>query len=136
MKQKFYRYELWEDYQNGMYVNRNDDQKPVRVEQAVLLFRDIDALKEEMRYVAMNWKIAAEVNLTNPTVNHQAWLGQAACCHYCGCGDFETIEAWHVLTEDERRAANACADTVYSEWERKYEKENGVYQLALFEVGE
>lgn len=133
MKQKFYRYELWEDYQNGMYVNRNDDKHEIRVEQAVTLFRDTKKLREEMLYVAVNWKISAEVNFTNPSVNHEAWLGQAACCHYCGCGDFETIEAWHILTDEERRIANNIADQVYEIWEREYTKQNGAYQLSLFE---
>ena len=27
IKQVFYRYELWEDFQSGMYNSRNDEQK-------------------------------------------------------------------------------------------------------------
>lgn len=132
MKQVFYRYELWEDYQNGMYRNRNDGEQEMRIEQAVFLFKDETKLKEEMRYVALNWKIAAAVNFTNPSVNHQAWLGQASCCHYCGCGDFETIEAWHRLTDNERQKANDIADEVYEEWKGEYEESQPNYQLGLF----
>lgn len=133
MKQKFYRYELWEDYQNGMYVNRNDDGHPVRVEQAKFLFTDPQQLKQAMEYVAFQWPISAAVNFTNTGINHQAWLGQAACCYKCGCGDLETIEAWHMLTDEQRATANAIADEVHEAWLKWYERNETTYQLDLFE---
>lgn len=135
MRQAFYRYELWEDYQNGMYANCNDTGKPGRITAAVQLFRDIPKLKEEMRFVAFNWKIAASVNLSNPAANHQAWLGQASCCHYCGAGDLETIEAWHALTDGERDEANDTADEVFREWCAEYEREEPEYQYTIFDYG-
>ena len=136
MKQIFHRYELWEDYQNGMFVNKKDAHQEARIEQACYLFKDEEKLFEEMKYVAFNWKHAAEVNFTNPSINYQAWLGQASCCHYCGCGDFETIEAWHRLTDKERQHANDIADKVFRLWVRNFEKTQPQYQLSLFEEEE
>lgn len=40
MKQIFHRYELWEDYQNGMFKNNKDGFQEMRIEQACFLFKD------------------------------------------------------------------------------------------------
>ena len=136
MKQVFYRYEEWEDFQNGMYANKIDGLEDSRIEQATILFKNKPLLYEKMKYVAFNWKKSAEVNFTNPSVNKQAWLGQATCCYYCGCSDFETIKAWHLLTETERQNANNIADKVFYEWLEKYERQTGQHQRTIFDYME
>lgn len=136
MIQLFHRYELWEDYQNGMFRNVKDGNEETRIQQAYNLFRNENKLYEEMCFVAYNWKYASEVNLTNNSINHQAWLGQASCCHYCGCGDYETIQAWHRLTNEERQKANDIADKVYYEWKNWFEKQQPNYQLNIFDLEE
>lgn len=133
MKQKFYRYELWEDFQNGMFADSKIGRED-RINMAVSLFLDLNSLYKEMQYVANNWRISAQVNFTNKSVNYQAWLGQAACCHFCGCSDLETIEAWHLIDDKQKELANETADSVFSEWVREYEKEQEGYQFTLFEV--
>ena len=121
MKTKYYNYLLWEDYQNGMYKQQNEGVEE-RIEKAVVLFKNEDELYRAMKYVAFNWKISAEVNFTNPSINHQAWLGQASQCYVNKCSDLETIKAWHLITEEERQKANYIADKVYYEWYNKYNK--------------
>ena len=121
MKTKYYNYLLWEDYQNGMYRQTTDNSEE-RIIKAVALFKNQDELYKAMQYVAFNWKISAEVNFTNPSINHQAWLGQASQCYKNKCTDMETIKAWHLLTEEERRIANNIADKVYYEWYDKYNR--------------
>lgn len=133
MKQKFYRYELWEDFQNGMFADCKKGRED-RVNKAVSLFLNLDKLRQEMQFVANNWKISAQVNFTNPSINYQAWLGQAACCHFCGCSDLETIEAWHCIDENQKERANATADFVFNNWVRDYEMKQEGYQFSLFEV--
>lgn len=133
MKQKFYRYELWEDFQNGMFADSKKGREE-RIKKAVSLFLDLNKLCEEMLFVANNWKISAQVNFTNQSVNYKAWLGQAACCHYAGCSDLETIEAWHIIDDKQKERANATADYVYNRWMYEYEKEQEGYQFTLFEV--
>lgn len=133
MKTIYYRYELWEDYQNGMYHTKNDGNEEIRKEQALLMFKDLDLLYEKMKYVASNWTHSAEVNFTNPSINYQAWLGQACNCYYTGCSETETIEVWHLLNDEERKKANDIADKVFNEWKIEYEKNNGCYQYSLFD---
>lgn len=133
MKTVYYRYELWEDYQNGMYHTKNNGQEEIRKEQGLKMFKDLDLLYKNMKYVADNWKHSAEVNFTNPSINYQAWLGQASNCYYTGCSESETIEIWHLLTDEERKKANNIADIVYNEWIKEYEKNNGNYQFSIFD---
>ena len=133
MKPVYYRYELWEDYQNGMFHTKNDGNEIIRQEQALIMFKDLDLLYKNMKYVATEWKKSAEMNFTNPSINYQAWLGQASNCYYTGCSDEETINVWHLLTDDERDKANKVADRVYEEWKKDYEKSKGCYQWSLFD---
>lgn len=134
MKPKYYRYELWEDYKNGMYHTKIDGNEKIRKEQALILFKDLDKLYENMKYVSFNWKYASETNLTNPSVNYQAWLGQASNCYYTGCSDEETIEVWHLLTDEEREKANNVADKVFEEWSNYYLKQQDEYQYNIFDM--
>lgn len=132
MKQVFYHYTLWEDFQNGMY-NEVKDGRECRVCLAVELLTNLDLLYEQMTRVTKEWPIATEQNLTSP-MNHQAYLGQTACNIWQGVKEDETREAWGRLTQEQRYAANRVADRVYSEWERQYEQAHGqIFQPSLFD---
>lgn len=115
MKQLFYNYTLWEDYQNGMY-NEDKDGRNERIIIAKLILTNLELLETLMRKVITQWKYATKQNLTNPQINYQAFLGQCACCIYCGVHEDETRAAWRELTEQERYAANNIADKIYLEW--------------------
>ena len=133
MKQVFYHYTLREDFQNGMY-NEIKDGRQERVLQAAKILSDTDLLYVCMKRVTAEWKIATEIELTNPNVNHQAFLGQSACAIYAGIKEDETREAWGLLTDDQRRKANKVADRVDMEWATEYMKDKDGYQFTFFEV--
>ena len=132
MIQKYYHYTMWEDFKAHMY-DEDKEGRDDRIGFAVECLQDPDMLGHYMRQVVNEWKYATEQNFTNRSVNHQAFLGQCACCMYAGCHEDETREAWGRLTNEERYRANRVADEVYAEWERKYEREHGDYQLSLFD---
>ena len=136
MKPIYYRYELWEDYQNGMFHTKNDGNEEIRKEQAIIMFKDLDLLYKNMKYVADNWIRSAEMNFTNSSVNYQAWLGQASNCYYTGSSEEETIQVWHLLSDEEREKANGIADKVYLEWVKEYQKKHYGYQLSIFDMEE
>lgn len=119
MKQKFYHYTQWEDFQNGMYDELKEGREE-RVKQAVFLLCDTELLYIMMRNVTKLWKHATEQNLTNASINHQAFLGQTACNLYAGIKEDETREAWGRLDNDQRTAANKVADRVFREWAEEY----------------
>jgi hypothetical protein len=131
MKQVWYHYTKWEDYRNGMYNEIKEGRKE-RINKAIYLLTNLDLLYENMKKVTINWKHCTEQNLTNPIINHQAFLGQTACNIYANIKEDETREAWGFLTNEQRYSANRIADKVYQEWKKQYEKNKINSQLFLF----
>lgn len=118
----YHSYDKWEDYQNGMYekVCYMDDWSVVQMCRATLSCPEL--LESMMIHVSHHWICAAEHHLTNTNRNRQAWLGQAACCFLDGAPEYITKLAWHQLTEKQKEAANAVADSVIRDWEWKYKE--------------
>lgn len=136
MKQRFYHYTEWEDFQSGMY-NEDKEGREERVRLAVHLLSSLGLCREQMTRVTVEWPKAVEQNLTNPSINHQAFLGQAACAIWRGVHEDETREAWGRLTEFQRYAANKVADAVFEEWRERYERATEPYwQLSIFDEEE
>ncbi len=116
MKQKYHHYTLWEDYINGMWrvVNKEEEEEFLR--KAITFTGDAELYGKYMLRVIKEWPIACEVNFTNPSTNHQAWVGHAACCIAINCPEYITRQAWGNLTELQQRKANFKADQAISSW--------------------
>lgn len=133
MKQVFYPYTMWEDYQARMYDEVKEGRQE-RIQKAIELLTNPDLCFEFMTLVTQEWKYATEQTFTNTSINHQAFLGQTACCLWAGVKEDETREAWGRLTNEQRYKANSIADEVYENWLREYEKKNEpYYQVSLFD---
>ena len=130
IEQVFYRYELWEDFQSGMYRQRNDI---LAIQKAMDCLSDATICETYMKKVVSEWKIATQQVLTNPESNGRAWLGQCACFMYGGCHDEETRKAWVLLTPQIQKQANDIADKVILEWMKEYSKQCPNYQMTLFD---
>lgn len=133
MKQVFYHYTMWEDFKNGMYDEVKEGRSD-RVKYAAEILSNTYLLYVCMKRVTKEWTHATEQVLTNPSVNHQAFLGQAACNIHAGIKEDETREAWGLLTNEQRIEANKVADRVDDEWRIEYMKGKDGYQFSLFEV--
>lgn len=118
IEQVFHHYEMWEDYQCGMYDELKEG-RANRVELARDLLKNPVVCERWMREVIKRWKVATEQVFSNVHQNRKAWLGQAACCLYAGVKEDETREAWWLLTDEERNTANAIAETVIEDWENE-----------------
>lgn len=132
MKQVFYPYTVWEDFKNGMY-DENKEQRNERIILAVELLSNPQKLYHAMKRVTTEWPYATAQVLTDPNMNHQAFLGQAACNISKGCKEDETREAWGRLSNNQRYKANKVADQVDTEWYNEQTRGNE-YQLSFFEV--
>lgn len=132
MTQKYYHYTKWEDYQNGMY-NEVKEGRPQRVLLAVELLTNLEELKTQMTRVTKEWTYATEQNLTNASINYQAFLGQTACNIWKGIKEDETREAWGRLSCLQRYQANKVADMVYNSWREQYELSQPQHQMTLAE---
>lgn len=127
--QRFYRYELWEDFQSGMYNPPTEN----RISKAVECLSNETLCRENMEKVVREWEIATQQVLTNPESNGRAWLGQCACFMYGGCHDEDTRKAWVQMTPQAQKKANEIADQVIYNWLSQYAKLCPNYQFSLFD---
>lgn len=106
MKQKFYNYLLWEEYQNGMWRKVNKAQENEYLKKAIKFTGDHILYGIWMLKVVASWPISCEQNLTNPDINHKAWIGHAACCLSFQCPEYIVRMAWHHLSKKQQDLAN------------------------------
>lgn len=131
MERIYHHYELWEDYQNGMYDECREG-RAERVREAAHILGTPPICTEAMKKVIAEWKICTEYNLSNVGVNRKAWLGQAACCCYANIHEDETREAWGLMTEEQRVTANRIAQMLINAWQRQCEKDTEP-QISFFD---
>jgi hypothetical protein len=118
VRRVWHPYTDWEDYRAGMYGPAKDFMRERGL--SIDLLRDATgALPDAMMDAVLAWPIAAEHNLTDTGSNRRSWVGQAACCLAHDATEFATCSAWWELSDDQRDAANAVADTVIARWERE-----------------
>ena len=116
MKRIYHPYHSWEDWQAGLYRSVPHQLFDDLETEAATLLADPSGLEMRMRCVTSEWVNSSEVVFTNPSRNHRAWLGQAACCHHSTAPEYATKAAWRTLTEDQQRVANNVADMVIADW--------------------
>ena len=135
IKQVFYHYEKWEDYQSGMYNSPSaGGESEERINKAIECLSDKDICRKYMEKVVSEWKIATAEVLTNPESNGRAWLGQCACFMYGGCHDEETRKAWVLLSPETQKRANKIAEQVIKKWLTEYAKSCPNYQITIDDI--
>ena len=123
MEQFFAHYKSWEDYKAGMY-NTHCDEKDNKIVLAKQLLSNAEEFNDACRIMVKNWTIAAKVNLTNPSINKRAWIGQAACCYKIGIPEIFTRISWNQLNEIQQKTANLVADRVIQDYISSHSKNN------------
>lgn len=93
------------------------------IEKSHSLLTDIDQFTKAMMYVIDSWIYSCELNLT-AHINHQAWLGQAACAINHNAPEDLTKQAWSLMTKEQQDAANLAADNVKNIWTERYVRNN------------
>lgn len=117
INQIFHHFSKWEDFKNGLFASNCE-----RYDEKVILSAELLSNQNEFFDVATDmfskWPFSAEQNLTDSSINRQAWIGQASCCFNHGAPDYATKEAWWSLDEQTRAEANKTADKALLEWEK------------------
>lgn len=121
MKKVYHRYELWEDNKAGMYFLKTENEEE-KIKKSKWLLSHYKQLKKYMILAVTKWIYSPEMNMSNRSLNRQAWLGKSACCLYCGAPEYITAQAWKSLTDNQREKANKIADEVIKMWEGEHEK--------------
>lgn len=123
--ERFYaRYELWEDYQNGMFDKPPESECERLVMSAKNILSDCERFEKAARAVLAEWVVSSAVNLTNRGENRRAWVGQSACCYEGKVPEILTRQAWAQLSEKQRASANKIADKIIKHFEVNYAWDN------------
>lgn len=123
----YHPYWLWEDYKAGFYENCSGEQKQKYFEKIIEMFNDEKLTIENMNVVVDTWVKSCEHNLTNPSMNQIAYIGQGACCIYCGAPSTVTMECWSKLTKEVQDRADKNAQDAIKRWKET----NKFIQLCL-----
>lgn len=122
-KRVYHPWEKWECYKSGFFrtdtgVDGLDSEEAAHLYCEFL--SDLDAFEQGMREVFRCWPNSCEQFLMNGSINRIAWLGQSAMCISTGIPSKFKF-GFNLLSEDQKRAANALAGKLLKEWldERK-----------------
>ena len=126
MKRIYHPYWLWEDHKNGLYditkTYTEIEEMDLSVKAKSLLSSPEWFMKIASKVIE-EWKISAEVNLTNPSRNRQAWIGQASCCYAFRIPEHITKYGWRLMSPDQQKEANQVADQIIKKWEDNHKRQ-------------
>jgi len=108
-------YWKWEEASHNMWGSVNQRDHYLRL--AITFTGNAQLYGECMMHVANEWQYSCEHNLTDRSLNRQAWIGHAACALAFRCPEDIVRTAWSRLTEQQQIEANAKADTAIRYWE-------------------
>ena len=120
MKQVYHHFNKWEDWQNGMWRNVFGQERDTLLQKAIEFTSNTKLYGKYMLKVIKLWPYACEHNLTNGSINQQAFIGHCACCLAINCPEDITRLAWHHLTQGQQDAANLEADKAIQKWKTEY----------------
>lgn len=117
MERIYHRYEKWECFKAGIFNNASGKEKELMVQKIIEMFSHKKLTEKYMNRVISLWPHSVEHNLTNTTMNRVAWLGQAACCLYCGAPHTVTMETWNKIDKKHRDIADQIAKKIITRYE-------------------
>jgi hypothetical protein len=118
MNRVFHPYTEWECFKNGLYRLPSCQDSKHQIDFSVIILSQPVIFYKLALAMIQDWKVAAEVHLSNRSRNRQAWVGQATCCFSHKAAEHQTKKAWWLLTEEQRMLANKVADEIISIWEQ------------------
>jgi len=119
INQVFHHYSKWEDYAAGFYGYDFEDYQ-FKHEMSKELLGDEKQFREVALQMIESWEYSCEHNLTDPSVNKIAYIGQASCCFNHGSPSELTKKAWWEIPEEKRNKADSVAREVLRIWREKY----------------
>jgi hypothetical protein len=120
VRQVWVRYDLWEDYLNGMWRKATPEEQKTLLPIAVDFTGNVELYGAAMKEVIMAWPNTMLNSLTNPSLNKRAFLGHCACCYKIQVPESVTRAAWWMLTEQQRALADEAAQIVIDSWQIAY----------------
>lgn len=118
IKRVYHHHSKMEEYKSNMW--RVVDDKDYAVSESARLMIAHGEFEAACHRVVREWPFSTEAALSATVINHQAWIGHAACALNHGSPEDMTRQAWRTLTEDQQSLANAAADKAIAAWRTSY----------------
>lgn len=118
IKQVFHDVRTWEEVAHNMWGDVDD--KRCYLELAISFTSNHVEYGLYMRKVAEEWPISCENALTDPHLNHKAWIGHAACALAHGIPEDIVRTAWGYLSDEQKFLANKEAERAVEAWKERY----------------
>jgi hypothetical protein len=87
-----------------------------------------------MMRVVREWPISCENALTDPHMNHKAWVGHAACALAMRCPEDIVRQAWAKITDEQKHLANQEAKRAIEFWRERYIEDQGLREHVAEQV--
>ena len=123
-KRVFHHFQKMEEYHSVMWKQIPVERREFAILASAELMVDHEAFEAACIRAVDEWPNSAEAAFTASVINHQAWIGHAACCINHGASEDLTRLAWRTLTEEQQDLANAAADRAIAYWEERYAAAN------------
>lgn len=123
IKRVFHRWENCEEYKTNMWKTVPVNERDLLQEYSRNLMIEYDAFEDACKQVVDHWPNSCEASLTASVINHQAWIGHAACAYNHNAPEDITRLAWRSLSKEQQDNANEAADIAIAYWREKYIKE-------------
>jgi hypothetical protein len=120
IKRVFHHYLLCEEYSSNMWKVIDINERQMIIDKSAKLMIDSAAFETACKRTVDEWPYSCEAALTASSMNHQAWIGHAACALNHGASEDLTRLGWRMLTEAQQDDANAAADRAIAYWKEKY----------------
>lgn len=120
MKRVYHTWDKWESFHYNFFGNTapNGIKKPDAEKLYYTLLSDIPEFERIMDLILEEWPLSCEHNLTNPTLNRIAWMGQASLAYkYKIPSGFRG--GFNLLTQEQQKAANSSALKYINKWMEK-----------------
>jgi hypothetical protein len=115
-KQIFHHFSKWEDYKFGFY-NTTCENTEEHIKKSVNLLSNQDEFYKYAKRMINEWFFSCEQNLTDPSLNKIAYIGQSSCCLANNTPAFVTRLAWSYIDEFDQLSANKTAKKILKEWQ-------------------
>jgi hypothetical protein len=118
IKRVYHHHSKMEEYKSNMW--RVVEDKEYAVSESARLMIASAEFERACYRVIHEWPFSTEAALSATVINHQAWIGHAACALNHGAPEDLTRQAWRTLTEEQQVLANAAADRAIDAWRSAY----------------
>lgn len=129
IKRIYHNHGILEEHTHGMWRIVAGHLRQEFLSAAIEFTGDARLYGSWMMRVIEEWPRSCEHNLSNLSINRQAWVGHAATCLAIQCPEDITREAWAHLIPNQQILANLKADEAIKEWERIHIRNNNQLDL-------